>query len=42
MENITVVTGNLVEQPTLRYTPAGVAVCNLRVAVSRRVKAANG
>lgn len=41
MENITVLTGNLVEEPTLRYTSSGVAVCNLRMAVSRRVKNAN-
>lgn len=35
MTNITII-GNLVEDPILRFTPAGAAVCNFRVASTPR------
>jgi single-strand DNA-binding protein len=35
-ENIVTVVGNLADDPELRYTPAGVAVANVRVAVNQR------
>jgi single-strand DNA-binding protein len=34
--------GNLTRDPELRYTPAGTAVVNLRLAVNRRYKDKNG
>lgn len=34
--NSLTITGNLVEDPELRYTPSGVAVCNFRVASTPR------
>ncbi|MEK6727963.1 MAG: single-stranded DNA-binding protein [Candidatus Omnitrophota bacterium] len=34
--------GNLTKDPELRYTPQGVAVANLRLAVNRRFKNKNG
>jgi len=34
--------GNLTRDPELRYTPAGTAVVNLRLAVNRRYKDRNG
>jgi single-strand DNA-binding protein len=34
--------GNLTRDPELRYTPGGRAVCDIRLAVSRRFKRANG
>src|SRR3989338_5164335 len=34
--------GNLTKDPELRYTPQGVAVANLRLAVNRRYKNKNG
>ncbi len=37
MNSVTLV-GNLVEDPELRFTPSGVALCNLRFAVNRRWK----
>ena len=37
-ENTVTVVGNLTDDPELRYTPAGVAVANCRVAVNRRVR----
>lgn len=36
LENQVTVVGNLTDDPELRYTPAGVAVANVRVAVNRR------
>lgn len=36
--NIVTVVGNLADDPELRYTPAGHAVCTVRVAVNRRVR----
>lgn len=39
MEGTTIQTvGNLVDDPELRYTPSGTAVCNFRLAVNNRVK----
>ena len=35
-ENIITIVGNLADDPELRYTPNGVAVANMRVAVNRR------
>ncbi len=37
-DNQVVIVGNLTDDPELRYTPAGAAVANFRVAVSRRAK----
>ncbi len=34
--------GNLTKDPELRFIPSGQAVANLRIAVNRRWKAANG
>lgn len=34
--------GNLTRDPEVRYTPGGRPVCDLRMAVSRRFKRANG
>jgi single-strand DNA-binding protein len=39
--HVTIV-GNLVDDPEVRYTPAGAAVANLRVAVTSRVKDGDG
>ena len=41
-DNLTVLVGNLTDDPELRYTPNGVAVANFRLAVTPRVKDANG
>src|SRR5829696_5953715 len=39
MEGTTVfVTGNLVDDPELKFTPSGAAVCNFRLAVNNREK----
>ncbi|MGI8574522.1 MAG: single-stranded DNA-binding protein [Egibacteraceae bacterium] len=35
-DNIITIVGNLADDPELRYTPNGVAVCNTRVAVNQR------
>ena len=35
-DNIITIVGNLADDPELRYTPNGVAVTNMRVAVNRR------
>lgn len=35
-DNVITLVGNLTDDPELRYTPAGVAVANMRVAVNRR------
>lgn len=40
--NIVTFIGNLVEDPTLRFTPAGVPVASLRLASNRRWKDRNG
>ena len=37
-ENIITIVGNLTDDPELRYTPAGVAVANMSVAVNRRIR----
>jgi single-strand DNA-binding protein len=41
-ENVTVLVGNLTDDPELRYTPNGVAVTNFRLAVPPRVKDPGG
>ncbi|MDQ3538400.1 MAG: single-stranded DNA-binding protein [Actinomycetota bacterium] len=35
-DNVITIVGNLTDDPELRYTPAGAAVANLRVAVNQR------
>ncbi|HYH28315.1 MAG TPA: single-stranded DNA-binding protein [Actinomycetota bacterium] len=40
--NQVVITGNLVDDPELRYTPNGAAVATLRVAVNHRYQDASG
>lgn len=35
-ENLVTLTGNLVEAPELRFTPSGVAMANIRLAVNKR------
>ena len=42
MLNSVVLVGRLVADPELKYTPSGVAVCTLRLAVDRRFKSAGG
>ena len=41
-ENQVTIVGNLVDDPELRYTPNGAAVCTIRVAVNRRFKDESG
>src|SRR5919198_4364286 len=41
-DNHTTITGNLAADPELRFTSNGVAVANLRVAVSQRVQDKDG
>jgi single-strand DNA-binding protein len=41
-ENQVAIVGNLTDDPELRYTPAGAAVANFRVAVNRRTKDESG
>jgi len=36
--NTVTVIGNLVEDPELRFTPSGIAMAKIRVAVNRRWK----
>lgn len=36
-DNVITIVGNLTDDPELRYTPNGVAVTNMRVAVNRRI-----
>jgi single-strand DNA-binding protein len=36
IENVITIVGNLADDPELRYTPSGVAVANVRVAVNQR------
>lgn len=38
MLNKTLMIGNLTKDPELRYTPQGMAVCNLRLASNRKYK----
>ena len=40
--NTVVLIGRLVADPELKYTPSGVAVCSLRMAVDRRFKSESG
>jgi single-strand DNA-binding protein len=37
-DNVITLVGNLTDDPELRFTPNGVAVANVRVAVNRRVR----
>ena len=37
-DNQTTIVGNLVEDPEVRFTSTGIAVTNLRVAVTQRVQ----
>jgi single-strand DNA-binding protein len=37
-DNHTTIVGNLVEDPEIRFTSSGIAVANLRVAVTQRVQ----
>jgi single-strand DNA-binding protein len=41
-DNQVVVVGNLTDEPELRFTPQGVAVASFRIAVSPRIRDANG
>ena len=41
-DNFTVQIGNLTDNPELRFTPGGTAVANFRVAVTPRVREADG
>ena len=40
--NKVIIMGNLTKDPELRYTPQGIAVVNLRLAVNRRFKTKTG
>ena len=40
--NKVILVGNLTKDPELRYTPTGTAVCDLRMAVSRKYRLADG
>jgi single-strand DNA-binding protein len=40
--NVVVLIGRLVADPELKYTPSGVAVCQMRIAVDRRFKSESG
>jgi len=40
--NVVVLVGRVVTDPELKYTPSGVAVCQLRIAVDRRFKNESG
>ena len=37
-DNVITLVGNLTDDPELRFTPSGVAVANVRVAVNRRIR----
>jgi len=41
-DNQVTIVGNLTDDPELRYTPNGAAVCKFRVAVNRRFKDESG
>lgn len=40
--NIVTMIGNLTDDPELRFTPSGAAVCNFRIAVNRRYTGRDG
>lgn len=40
--NVVALVGRVVADPELKYTPSGVAVCSLRIAVNRRFKSESG
>lgn len=37
-DNVITIVGNLTDDPELRFTPNGIAVANVRVAVNRRIR----
>lgn len=41
-ENQVTLVGNLTDDPELRYTPNGAAVCKFRIAVNRRIQDGSG
>lgn len=41
-ENTVTLVGNLTDDPELRYTPSGAAVCNFTVAVNKRFRGQDG
>ena len=41
-ENSVTLVGNLTDDPELRYTPNGAAVCKFRIAVNRRIPDGSG
>jgi single-strand DNA-binding protein len=41
-ENQVTIVGNLTDDPELRYTPNGAAVCKFRIAVNRRIQDGSG
>jgi single-strand DNA-binding protein len=41
-DNQVTLVGNLTDDPELRYTPNGAAVCKFRIAVNRRIQDSNG
>src|SRR3954451_19751829 len=41
-DNQIIITGNLTDDPELRYTPNGAAVCKFRIAVNRRIPDGSG
>ena len=41
-DNSVTLVGNLTDDPELRYTPNGAAVCKFRIAVNRRIPDGNG
>src|SRR6266516_1069361 len=41
-DNQVILVGNLTDDPELRYTPNGAAVCKFRIAVNRRIQDASG
>ena len=42
MLNVVALVGRMAADPELKYTPSGVAVCSLRIAVDRRFKSESG
>ena len=42
MENTVTLIGNLVDDPELRFTPSGVALAKIRIAVNRRWRGQDG
>ena len=42
MENSVTLIGNLVDDPELRFTPSGIAMAKIRMAVNRRWRGQDG